>query len=93
MEGGGAVGWGDHRLMTVKRYEERLDRLMAEALPTNNQALHDYALLKFELDALRRQVERLALCPDHRDKADGRCIVCVAEERTRAEVRRSRDER
>lgn len=32
-----------------------------------------------------RQVERLALCPDHRDKATGRCIVCQAEERTRME--------
>lgn len=33
-------------------------------------------------------IERLALCSDHRDKATGRCIVCHAEERTRAELRR-----
>lgn len=34
-----------------------------------------------------RQVERMALCSDHRDKVTGRCIVCVAEERTRREMR------
>lgn len=39
-----------------------------------------------ELRLLRRQVERMALCPDHRDKATGRCIVCQAEERTRQEL-------
>ena len=33
----------------------------------------------------RRAYDRLALCSDHRDKATGRCIVCVAEERTRRE--------
>lgn len=30
-----------------------------------------------------RQYDRLALCPDCRDKANGRCIACVAEERGR----------
>lgn len=35
-------------------------------------------------------IERLALCPDHRDKATGRCVVCVAEERTRREERDAR---
>lgn len=39
-----------------------------------------------ELRLLRRQVERMALCPDHRDKGTGRCIVCQAEERTRNEL-------
>lgn len=35
----------------------------------------------------QRALERLALCPDHRDKYTGRCIVCVAEERTRRELK------
>jgi GNAT superfamily N-acetyltransferase len=34
-----------------------------------------------------QQLERLALCPDHRDKAIGVCIVCQAEKRTREELR------
>lgn len=34
---------------------------------------------------LTRQYDALAICPDHRDKHDGRCIVCVAEERTKVE--------
>ena len=37
-------------------------------------------------------IERLALCPDHRDKATGRCIVCQAEERTRQELRAAAQE-
>lgn len=41
---------------------------------------------ELEVRLLRRQVERMALCPDHRDKATGRCIVCQAEERTRQEL-------
>ena len=43
-----------------------------------------YLLLQAELDlrVMRGQLERLALCPDHRDKAiGGRCVVCVGEER------------
>lgn len=40
----------------------------------------------------RHYIERLALCPDHRDKATGRCIVCQAEERTRQELRRSKED-
>lgn len=38
---------------------------------------------ELEIRLLQRQVERLALCSDHRDKATGRCVICVAEERTR----------
>lgn len=34
-----------------------------------------------------RQLERLALCPDHRDKASGQCIVCQAETRTAESLR------
>ena len=36
---------------------------------------------ELELRLLQGQLGRLALCPDHRDKATGRCIVCVAVER------------
>lgn len=43
--------------------------------------------MQLELRLLRRQVERMALCSDHRDKATGRCIVCQAEERTRQELK------
>ena len=42
------------------------------------------AELKARLDA--RYIERLNICPDHRDKANGRCVVCVAEERGRVEA-------
>ena len=35
--------------------------------------------------AYQRAYDRLQLCPDHRDKVNGRCIVCMAEERTRQE--------
>src|SRR5262245_44901432 len=31
-------------------------------------------------EGLARAYERLNLCPDHRDKATGRCVVCQAEE-------------
>lgn len=31
-----------------------------------------------ECESLDRQIERMALCPDHRDKGVGRCIVCQA---------------
>lgn len=34
-----------------------------------------------KLRGLEQYVDRLALCPGHRDKATGRCIVCQAEER------------
>jgi hypothetical protein len=34
----------------------------------------------------KRAYDRLALCPDHRDKANGTCIVCKAEHVTRQEL-------
>lgn len=47
----------------------------------------DDAREKLIRESAERFIDRLALCPDHRDKATGRCIVCQAEERTRAELR------
>jgi hypothetical protein len=43
------------------------------------------------IDMLERQYDRLALCPDHRDKVTGRCVVCIAEERTRYEAQLERE--
>ena len=37
-----------------------------------------------------RYVERLALCPDHRDKTSGRCVACDGERRGREEERSRR---
>jgi predicted ribosome quality control (RQC) complex YloA/Tae2 family protein len=34
----------------------------------------------------KQAYDRLALCPDHRDKASGVCVVCQAEARTRDEA-------
>jgi hypothetical protein len=50
----------------------------------------DIATLKAE--CMERAYDRLMLCSDHRDKANGRCLVCVAEERTRREMREDRAE-
>lgn len=41
------------------------------------------AQLKRRLEISERQYDRLALCPDHRDKATGRCIACDGETRSR----------
>jgi hypothetical protein len=43
----------------------------------------EHALSEHRIEIATRAYDRLALCPDHRDKASGRCIVCTAEERTR----------
>jgi len=45
-----------------------------------------------QLEIIEHAYSGLALCSDHRDKANGRCIVCVAEERTRREFAASRAE-
>lgn len=49
------------------------------------------ATIKHVVELERRNYDRLALCSDHRDKATGRCIVCVAEERTKREVEGKRE--
>lgn len=73
---------------TLKRLRELADEPL---LPLQTDR---YVLLQAELQIrlLQRQVERLALCPDHRDKATGRCVICVAEERTRQDERDRRKE-
>jgi hypothetical protein len=43
--------------------------------------------LSLRLGIERQYRERMALCPDHRDKANGICIACQAEKRTREEMR------
>lgn len=53
-----------------------------------NQRTYELDRTRNERDRAERQVDRFALCPDHRDKATGRCVVCQAEERTRIELRR-----
>lgn len=46
---------------------------------------------KFRNELTAHAYDTLALCPDHRDKATGRCIVCVAEERVRQEMKAPAD--
>jgi len=48
------------------------------------------ATLDAQLRITERALDRLSLCSDHRDKATGHCVVCQAEERTRAEIRAER---
>ena len=77
-----------------------LDDVLAEAAPTLAGTLQadeaalaqEMARLQLRVTLAERQVERMALCPDHRDKATGRCIVCQAEERTTQEHRERRQE-
>lgn len=45
----------------------------------------DRPQLELRLRLAERAYERLNLCPDHRDKASGTCIVCEAERRTAQE--------
>lgn len=40
---------------------------------------------RVRLEHVERAYERLDLCPDHRDKANGRCLACQAEANVRAE--------
>lgn len=78
----------EERIQGRDDYEGRLDALMGEAFTVDHPALKDYAMLKFELKSLRRQLVRLALCPDHRGKHDvSECSECRAEQRVREEVR------
>jgi hypothetical protein len=35
--------------------------------------------LKAEVDLRKRQMDRVGLCPDHRDKFHGRCAACEKE--------------
>jgi hypothetical protein len=46
-------------------------------------------ILKLEriIEIQRAAMDRLALCPDHRDKATGVCIVCQAELRGKLQER------
>lgn len=46
-------------------------------------------ILEAKLAGAKRQVDRWNLCPDHRDKATGRCMVCDGERRGREEARSS----
>lgn len=41
----------------MSEHEERLDDLFCKAFETNHPAMHDYALLKFDIKALRTQLE------------------------------------
>jgi hypothetical protein len=55
--------------------------------PPEDKALRKaLRVVEAQLRDMRRYVERLHLCADHRDKAVDRCIVCQAEDRTRAEM-------
>lgn len=56
-----------------------LHRVRAQLDTLAQEQAHLQRIVEIE----RRAYDRLALCPDHRDKANGRCIVCVAEERER----------
>lgn len=56
------------------------------------ELLKELARLQRINEIEKRSYDRLNLCSDHRDKANGRCIVCVAEERA-AELVRNKDER
>lgn len=47
-----------------------------------------WAMLSLELAELRRFEQRMALCPDHRDKQTGEwCAICREEHRVRQEIR------
>jgi len=46
---------------------------------------------RYEL--LQHAFDRLNLCPDHRDKATGVCVVCQAETRTRRMMEDEYEER
>lgn len=61
--------------------EQRERAEAAEALVLQQQ--EEIARLTRINEIERRNYERLALCPDHRDKASGRCIVCQAETRSK----------
>jgi hypothetical protein len=65
------------------------DRVFPEAktFETQREATVEARKEIYSGQLAERFIERIALCPDHRDKATGRCIVCVAEERTRGERR------
>ncbi len=52
-----------------------------------NALLRTLHIAETRLQHLQRQYDRLALCPDHRDKATGRCVVCQAEDRAKQEER------
>lgn len=79
---------------TIRETSEALDRLRDDLLaqapvyPSSEQEPFAARLARV-VEIERRAYDRLALCPDHRDKATGRCIVCVAEERTKRELRSS----
>lgn len=54
---------------------------------TSDLAL-ELRIVTAQRDGLKQYIDNLGLCPDHRDKYDvrgRRCIVCLAEERTRRE--------
>lgn len=46
----------------------------------------EIARLQHRVGLETRAYERLELCPDHRDKTNGTCIVCMAEKRTKGEL-------
>lgn len=62
--------------------QEVVRRLMDE----KKQAEAEIAKAKVIIELAQRAYDRLALCPDHRDKTNGTCIVCMAERRTQQEA-------
>lgn len=67
--------------------EEHVLKTATELLRGHQQAEQERDRLQRILEIERGYLERLAICPDHRGKHDGTCIVCQAEKRTADEYR------
>lgn len=62
-------------------------RALDEANDRIRQLEQECSRLRARMELAERQYDRLELCSDCRDKATGRCVVCVGEERGRSNVK------
>lgn len=75
-----------------ERGRKRLEKELAAAAgpapetPLSADALRTRQIVDAMLRSAERQLERYAICPDHRDKGNGTCIVCRFERSVREQA-------